>query len=319
MLPTFPQAGPVPDALALAEMCRQAETAGAAGLWACDHLYWQGPTLDCMAALAVAASSTTRPMLGTCVLQLPLRRPDVVAKSAASLQVLSGGRLVLGLGVGTHPGEYEAAGVDFHRRGALLDAGITAMAEQWSPDPDGDPGTVSRYRQRPVPPPVPLWIGGSSPAARRRAARHDGWVPLFVPPDRYGTWLGEIRDTAERAGRDPAAVAAATVAFVALGADAAADGGRWMSSLYGIAPDAFAKHLVSGSARRVAGALARFTEAGANQVIVFVTDDDPLAAFAELAGAFASITGGAEVATQGANGQRPPGGDGVTAVHRAVR
>ena len=116
----------------VAELCRRAEATGADSLWAVDHLYWPHPIAEAFTTLAVAAVTTTRPLLGTCVLQLPLRPPAVVAKQATALQLLSGGRFVLGLGVGIHESEYVRAGVDYHRRGQLMDEGVAGLRQAWA-------------------------------------------------------------------------------------------------------------------------------------------------------------------------------------------
>jgi alkanesulfonate monooxygenase SsuD/methylene tetrahydromethanopterin reductase-like flavin-dependent oxidoreductase (luciferase family) len=286
VLPTFPQDGALLTGAELAALCHDAEDAGAAGLWACDHLFWHGPSMECFTALSVAAQATQRCLVGSCVLQLPLRRAPAVAKTAASLQQLAAGRFVLGVGVGTHQGEYEAAGVEYHRRGSLLDEGLADLQRAWS-------GTqAAHYAQLPVPSPVPLWVGGSSAAARRRAAAHDGWVPLFLSPDEYGDALRGVRAGAEKLDRDPAAVAGAVVAFAAVGrdrAEAGEDGLRWMSSLYGLPPRAFARHLLAGDARAVAEGLARWVEHGAQHVAVFLTDDRPSTKFTDLAREFADL------------------------------
>ena len=150
----------------LAATCAAAEEAGAGALWAVDHLFWGRPLLECLSALAVAATATRRAVVGSCVLQLPLRRAPAVAKAAATLQVLTGGRFVLGVGVGSHRGEYEAAGIDFAARGRLLDEGLAALRAAWASA--GDPSRP--YRQEPAGGDVPVWIGGSGPAALRRAA-----------------------------------------------------------------------------------------------------------------------------------------------------
>ena len=164
-----------------------AEATGADSLWAVDHLYWPHPIAEAFTTLAVAAVTTSRPMLGTCVLQLPLRPASAVAKQATALQLLSGGRFVLGLGVGIHEHEYVRAGVDYHRRGRLMDEGVAGLRRAWAgPDAGG-----ADYVQEPASAPVPLWFGGASAAARRRAAAvGDGWVPLFLAPDEYGTAAG---------------------------------------------------------------------------------------------------------------------------------
>ena len=172
------------------------------------------------------------------MLQLPLRQPAAVAKQATALQLLSGGRFVLGLGVGSHEGEYERAGVDFHRRGRLMDEGVAAAARGLG-RPTATAPTTSRSRRRA---PVPLWFGGASDAARRRAAAvGDGWVPLFLTPDDYAPPLAALRRETDEAGRDPDAVEPGVVVFACVGDDdahrpRAPPGSR---DLYRLPPKAF--------------------------------------------------------------------------------
>ena len=286
ILPTFPQdrAG-LPGAAELATLCRGAEAGGAGTLWACDHLFWHRPALEALSALGVAAGATTRAGIGTCVLQLPLRHAPSVAKEAAALAHFSGGRFVLGVGVGTHPGEYAAAGIAFAGRGKRLDDGIDILRRAWAATPG------ERYAQLPAAGPVPIWVGGSSEAALRRAARRgDGWIPLFIPPGEYAAALGRLDKEADRAGRDPASIARAAVVFVSPGGAGAKERGlSWMASLYGLPGHSFERHLVVGDARRCATALMRFAEAGAQHLAVFVTSDHPLVQFEDLAGEFAGM------------------------------
>jgi alkanesulfonate monooxygenase SsuD/methylene tetrahydromethanopterin reductase-like flavin-dependent oxidoreductase (luciferase family) len=276
-------------ATGLAELCRRAEAAGADSLWATDHLFWPHPIDEPMTTLAVAATATSRATLGTCVLQLPLRQPPEVAKQAAALQLLSGGRFVLGLGVGSHLEEYERAGVDFHRRGRLMDEGVAGLEAAWW----GDPARPSEYGQEPTAPRVPVWFGGSSPAARRRAAvMGDGWVPLFMTPDEYEPALAALRDEAAGAGRDPGQVEPAVVVFVCVGddADTTPRGMAWLSDLYRVPAKAFTRHLVSGTAAECAAGLWRYVEAGAHQVIVMVAGTPSLGHFRALRVAFDAET-----------------------------
>ncbi len=312
ILPTLPQeGGNGPTARSLGQLCRGAEQAGASALWACDHVFWHGPVVECMTSLAVAAAATVRATVGPCVLQLPLRDCVLAAKQAASLQHLSGGRLVLGLGVGSHPGEYEAAGADYHRRGHQLDLDVATLRALWARGVDSgtadlrtggrggtdcSPSEQARrgagpgpYHQLPAGIDVPIWFGGSSAASMARtAATGDGWLPLFVSPDQYPGALADLRQRCEAGGRDPASVVPAMVAFVAVAASAASVeaardcGTRWMSSLYRIPAKAFTRHLVSGTARDCAHTLSRWLDGGAKHLAVFVTTDDPLVPFEDL-------------------------------------
>jgi alkanesulfonate monooxygenase SsuD/methylene tetrahydromethanopterin reductase-like flavin-dependent oxidoreductase (luciferase family) len=268
-------------ASALAELCRRAEQSGADSLWAVDHLYWPHPIAEAMTTLAVAAAATTAPVLGTCVLQLPLRRPDAVAKQATALQLLAEGRFVLGLGVGSHEDEYVRAGVDFHRRGLLMDESIATLRAAW--------GGKNGYTQQPASPRVPLWFGGSSPAARRRAAAHgDGWVPLFLAPDEYGDALALLRRETSDAGRAPDAVEAGVVVFACVGDDGEAPrrGAEWLSHLYRLPPKAFQRHLVAGSPETCAASLQRYVDAGARHIVVMVAGSPAVEHFAPLQAAF---------------------------------
>ena len=308
ILPTFVQdtvptwAGPAPavgsdgDPLAeLADLCRRAEEAGADALWACDHLFWHGPCLECVVVLTVAATATRHAALGSCVVQLPLRRAVAVAKQAATLQTLSRGRLILGVGVGSHPGEYEQVGAAYHRRGHDLDSGIGELHRAWTSGTGAVRGDTTstdvteHYRQLPAPAPVPVWVGGSSEAALRRAAHlADGWMPLFLGVDEYGDAVERLAKEADAVGRPAGAVTPAMVLFVSIDDDRArgtAKGTAWMGSLYGLPPKAFERHLVAGGPDEVADRVAAYRSAGAEHVAVYVTDDQPIDQFERLVAA----------------------------------
>ncbi len=299
VLPTIPQDSAVPDAAQLGRICRSAEAAGASALWAVDHLFWHGPVLECLAALTVAATCSERAVIGSCVLQLPLRRTAAVAKQVTAIRQLGGDRVVLGVGVGVHRGEYEAAGVAYSGRGRRLDAGIDELRRLWAGHPCGEnpaerpasSAPADRYRQLPAGAPPPVWVGGSSEAALRRAVqRGDGWIPLFVAPDDYRLAMDRLDKEAERVGRDPRGIARAITTFVSVGGDDAHQRGcEWLGSLYRLPPKAFARHLVAGDARSCAGQLARWVEAGAEHVAVYMATDEPLVTFAELSQQFAGI------------------------------
>ncbi len=238
-----------------------------------------------MTSLAVAAGATATASLGTCVLQLPLRDPASVARQAATLQTLSGGRFVLGLGMGSHAGEYEAAGADFARRGRRLDAGLDALRDAWRSAED--PGR--RYRLEPATAPIPIWLGGSSEAAIARAAHTgDGWVPMFISPADYAAGKDRLAEIATAADRDPAAIDMAVVVMACVGDSAEVarkDGTNWLADLYDLPPRAFERHLLAGPPEDCAAGIEAYRAAGATQVVVMIAADETLEHFGALAAA----------------------------------
>ncbi|WP_307817305.1 TIGR03619 family F420-dependent LLM class oxidoreductase [Nocardia acididurans] len=190
--------------------------------------------LDPFLLLGVAAAVTERVRLGTNVLIAPLHRPVLLARSLTSLDVMSGGRLVPGFGIGWSPEEYEAAGVPFTHRGARLDETLDALEAIWTTDPASYRGqfvTVPAHRselkpvQRPRP---PIWLGAFSAAGLARIGqRGDGWLPVApVPgPPGWGKQLLKLRAVvdraAESAGRDPETIGTIVRVNVAAGTDPA--------------------------------------------------------------------------------------------------
>jgi probable F420-dependent oxidoreductase len=180
---------------AIAEMARALEGAGIDAAFTYDHpapdpewLRTVGhDSLDPFAGLAFVAAASTKLMLHTNIVVLPYRNPFVTAKAAATVQVLSGGRLILGVGAGYQPSEFEALGAEYRRRGALTDEALDAIRRAWAGG--GVTMQASTFRSagnepRPVPKPAPpIWIGGASGKALERAARWgDGWAPFYSNP-----------------------------------------------------------------------------------------------------------------------------------------
>ncbi len=244
----------------VARLARAAESAGFDGYGFTDH---PAPTqrwldhgghdaLDPFVALGFVAAATSTIRLVPNIVVLPYRNPFVVAKAAATLDALSGGRFTLAAGVGYLEGEYAALGVDHGDRAQLFDESLEAIVAVWSGDDVTVDGRGFRAHgitahPRPVVPP-PIWIGGNSGAARRRVAeRGDGWCPFPAPPGlaRYvGTavldgpatlaeGIADLRRRLEAAGRDPATV---DVAFSCpAGGDPAGDHFDVEAHLQGIA------------------------------------------------------------------------------------
>jgi len=198
----------------LLDIARTADRVGFAYLASCDHVaipHRLAPAMstvwyDPVATLAHLAAVTERVRLLSHVAVVGLRHPLLTAKQYATLDHLSGGRLILGVGAGHVQEEFEVLGVDFARRGAVLDETIDALRAALGPDefPEHH-GKLYDFeglgqRPRPVQERVPLWVGGSSPAAVRRAAlKGDGWLPQGDPRDRLREQIGRIRRMREQA------------------------------------------------------------------------------------------------------------------------
>jgi probable F420-dependent oxidoreductase len=146
-------------------------------------------TLDPFVGLAFAAAATERLRLLTYLAVVPYRNPFLLAKSAATLDRLSGGRFVLGVGTGYHKTEFFALGVDFEERNALFDEALEVLPLAWSAAPFSYQGRHFEARNvvqlpRPAQQPIPIWIGGNSKLTRRRVAeRAQGWMPMGGPPE----------------------------------------------------------------------------------------------------------------------------------------
>ncbi|MFF7616919.1 TIGR03619 family F420-dependent LLM class oxidoreductase [Streptomyces lavendulae] len=199
----------------LAEVARAADRAGFGYLATCDHVAiprrLAGPMstiwYDPVATLAFLAGITERVRLLSHVAVVGLRHPLVTAKQYATLDHLSGGRLILGVGAGHVQEEFEAVGADFPRRGALLDETLDALRAALGPEEfpefEGERFSFRDLGQlpRPAQERIPVWIGGSSPAAVRRAAeRGDGWLPQGDPRGKLPAQIARIKELRAAAG-----------------------------------------------------------------------------------------------------------------------
>lgn len=217
---------------AVARFARAAEAAGFDGIAFTDHpapshkwLTAGGhDALDPFAALTYVAAVTERLRLIPNIVVLPYRNPFLVAKAAATIDALSGGRFVLSVATGYLRSEYRALGVDFERRNELFDEALAVLRGVWAEDElafEGTGFTASGVTANPKPGHIPIWIGGNSPLTRRRVARHgDGWNPFraggvlaqtartrpLETLDDLAVMLDHLRRETEAVGRDPAAI-----------------------------------------------------------------------------------------------------------------
>jgi len=199
------------------EIAKTAEALGFDSVWASDHVVipagrsgiFTEHFYDPFTLLAFIASGTSRILLGTSVIILPYRNPLVTAKMAASLDVVSGGRLVFGVGPGWMREEFDALGIPYESRGRMTDEYIEIIKTLWEkddPEYEGEFFSFSDVRFDPKPvqkPGPPVWIAGSSERAMRRAALSgDGWQPTGISPDDIADGIARIRSIADGAGRD---------------------------------------------------------------------------------------------------------------------
>ncbi|MEW2392229.1 LLM class F420-dependent oxidoreductase [Streptomyces venezuelae] len=269
----------------LVEIARVADRTGFAYIACCDHVAiprrlaeamsttWYDP----VATLAHLAAVTENVRLMSHVAIVGLRHPLLSAKQYATLDRLSGGRLILGVGAGHVREEFEALGVDFARRGPILDEAIdalrAALGTEEYPEYTGETVAFKDLGQlpRPAQTRVPLWVGGSSPAAVRRAAtRADGWLPQGDPRDKLPEQIARLKRLREEAGiAEPVTVGAITEPLY-VGEPAWSVGRRTLAGK----PDALAESLRAYAAMGVDQIQVRFRSRGRGELT------DQMAAFA---------------------------------------
>ncbi len=200
--------GPQSSPTTVLECARIAEAAGTDDLWVADHIAIPpddaegsgGRYLDPLATLAYLAGATTRIGLGTGVLVLPYRPPLATAKWVATIQELSGGRLLLGVGAGWMAAEFRAVGANLARRGALTNRTLEFLHRCFAADQVDANGQPFLFLPRPQRPPI--FVGGAPPQALRRAVRFgDGWMPMGGEPEQLREHIATLQALAAAGGK----------------------------------------------------------------------------------------------------------------------
>ena len=247
-----PNSGPLASPESIVKVAKESDSLEFDSIWVHDHLTWteeihrthissgseEALTLndhpdfyEAMTTLAYLAGVVSRARVGMACLMLPCRNPVYAAKQVASLDVMSGGRLDLGVGIGSpatiHSREYEVMGVDRRVRGKICDDYIRAMKCIWTTHPSTYEGEFVRFtnaeiypkpRQKPHP---PLWVGGWTEAAMKRTARlGDGWLPAWLKPRDIGDRFQRVREMAATLGRDPNQIHLGIEVYVSIDQDA---------------------------------------------------------------------------------------------------
>ena len=207
---TEPAEGPwLPTIDELADLVGLVDRCGYNSMWVGDHVAFTIAIFDPLMQLAQAAVLSRRLVFGTDVYLLPLRHPTPVAKQVSTLDHLTEGRFIFGVGVGGEfPKEYEACGVPLNERGARLSESLTIMRKLWSGEPVSHAGKFFNFEGVKMQPPPrqpggpPIWCGGrADPALRRIGRMTDGWMSYVVTPDMYRQGLEKIATAASEAAR----------------------------------------------------------------------------------------------------------------------
>lgn len=276
----LPQMGPWAGPESLTRVATEAEALGYDSLWASErtlvpvepqvpHPRGKFPevlltVLDPLESLTYVAGQTSRIALGTSVLVLPWYNPLLLARRLTTLDVLSNGRLKVGLGIGWSAEEYQAASTPWESRGKRFEEALQVIKTIWTTNPvefEGEFYSIPRSYIGPKPvqkPHPPIYIGAFTPAARARVARHaDAWHPSIMPLGQIPDLFEEIKALAAEAGRDPAALGLVIRRTVEVHDEPLGDD----------------RADFSGTAEQIAGDMAAARDLGASELILDVTFD----------------------------------------------
>jgi probable F420-dependent oxidoreductase len=277
--------GGAPDPGIFREVAVRAEELGYDSIWAGDHISYRNPILDVVVALSTFAAVTRRITVGAGVVLLPLRHPSVVAKEFASLDYVSGGRVILGVGVGGESGpDFDAVGVSPSERGRRTDEAMRALRALLGEPPASFAGRFFSFDGISIEPrPAqaggpPLWVGGRSEAALRRAATlGDGWIPIWVSAERFADGLAELPESVTPAVTLPAHVGDRRRLYEHLRARYSGDFGEHVVDRY----------CVAGSPDECVARVREYVDAGARHVVFNILELDDAERLMEVARAAA--------------------------------
>jgi probable F420-dependent oxidoreductase len=276
--------GEVPDVGAIYAYAQRAETLGFESLWAWDHILLgvepSFPIIDSITTLGAVAARTSRIKLGTGVLVLPLRNPVVAAKALGSLDLISNGRLVLGVAAGWYAREFDAVGVPFKQRGKLFERNLDILMKLWTQERVTlkadefnlrEAVMVPRPAQRPRP---PILVGGYVDAVLRRAGTvGDGWLTYFYTPESFTKGWAKVQAFARESGRDPAALRATNQLAIYVGTSreqTTADMRHWLSTEWDVAAwsESTIEHAIHGSPAECVAQLRAHVATGVHRIIL---------------------------------------------------
>lgn len=273
-----------PDVDALLAYAERAEALGFESLWAWDHVILgvepAFPILEAVGTLTAIAARTSRIRLGTGILVLPLRNPTVAAKALGTLDVISKGRLILGVAAGWYAREFDAVGVPFTQRGRLFERNLDILTRLWTEDRVSvriDELNLREAVMRPRPvqrPRPPILIGGYVDAVLKRvAALGDGWLTYFYTPESYRRSWDKIVAYARALGRDPKTLSGTNQLAIYVGrsrAETEAPMREWLKTEWDTAAwsESTIDHAIRGSAEECVEQLRAHMASGVDRIIL---------------------------------------------------
>jgi probable F420-dependent oxidoreductase len=283
-LRNFVGPGETPDVDALIRYAVRAEELGFESLWAWDHVILgvqpAFPILDAVGTLTALATRTRTIRLGTGILVLPLRNPTVAAKALGTLDVISKGRLILGVAAGWYAREFDAVGVPFRHRGRLFERNLDILTLLWTEDRVTarvdefdlrEAVMVPRPVQKPRP---PILIGGYVDAVLKRVATiGDGWLTYFYTPESFARSWTKVLGFARAAGRDPSQLTATNQLAIYVGrsrAETEAPMHHWLRTEWDVAAwsESTIEHAIHGSVEECVDQLRAHLAAGVHRIIL---------------------------------------------------
>ena len=276
--------GEVPDMQGLYKYSQRAEELGFESLWAWDHILLgvepSFPIIDSITTLGALSAATRKIKLGTGVLVLPLRNPVVAAKALGSLDVISNGRLVLGVAAGWYAREFDAVGVPFKGRGRIFERNLDILIRLWTEERATlradefnlrEAVMVPRTIQKPRP---PILIGGYVDAVLKRAGTvGDGWLTYFYTPESFTKGWEKVKAFARDAGRDPKTLKSTNQLAIYVGRDreqTTKDMRQWLQTEWDVAAwsESTIEHAVHGSPEQCIEQLKAHVKTGVDRIIL---------------------------------------------------
>jgi probable F420-dependent oxidoreductase len=273
----------MPSARTIIAVAQKAEEWGLDSFWLSDHLLAPSPELDVIATLSLLVSHTSKIKLGPSVLLLNIRHPVLVAKAFASLDYLSGGRMVMAVGTGNNLADYAVCGVPVQDRGRRLDEGITVLRKLWTESSASFHGKFYDFENmslEPRPQPrtnndsgtIDIWVGGRSDGALKRTARlADGYFASFQTPQEFSRSIATILDYAAGFGRAEARIESGLILLCRVTDSrerALAEIKPFLGAL-GPRTEQFVERGVFGSPADIRSRLQQYVETGLNKFVLW--------------------------------------------------